>query len=910
MLNDDRHSRRDTAVDAPLVLALGADRADERAAVGGKAATLTRLLRAGLPVPNGFCLTTAAFRRFLVNAGAAPLVAELAAVPVADTDRLTNVGDRLRSQLQAAPMPLDLEQAILCAWDEILAGAACAVRSSATAEDLPDASFAGQQDTLLNVCGSAALLAAVRQCWISVFSKRTLAYRARLGIDHARVAMAVIVQELVPATTAGVLFTTNPLSARASEVLIEASYGLGEAVVSGRVSPDRFVVDRNTLAVMQRTVATKAIAVVTDPGGGVREQALDADTATTVCLSDALVQRVAQLGLAAERVFSAPQDVEWAVLHDDVFLLQSRPISVQPAPTPSAGHQVWTNMNVGEVIPDVVSPLTWSFLDRTMIRLFRDLLTGLGFDFREASLVGFVAGRLYFNLNTLVALGRVVPAGGSVDITAMLGGFQDDLAPYGGLAAIEANLPRVTLSRTKALRQLGAFIVWWLSQTTGATARNLATLTRDLGVAQRRDLTQLSETELLAAMNAGVARFWDAMLTVGGYAIVGVSYFSSLDSLCRRWLPEEHSIASQLLTGMGGLLSAEAGLDMWRLAAAAHAEPAVAQTLLGNKDFAATRAELAASDGGASFLRRWDDFMARHGHHARGEIELSNRRWADEPDEVLSQVRSYLRNMGGKDPVALHRAQAGERVRRTAAVRHRLSLAKRLAFDFVLRRAERGVRYRENVKSEGVRLTAVIRRLALELGQRATARGALHHAEDIFFVNFDELAALDDNASATALRARIVERRAELDLHKSISPPAIVVGTFDARSAVPAAVDGDGHRLSGLGVSAGVVSGPARVILQTTTDERILPGEILVAPFTDPGWTPYFQLAAGLVTDLGGLLSHGSIVAREYGLPAVVNVGSATRIIHTGDQLQIDGTRGEVRILRAVASTDGANRQA
>jgi rifampicin phosphotransferase len=268
---------------------------------------------------------------------------------------------------------------------------------------------------------------------------------------------------------------------------------------------------------------------------------------------------------------------------------------------------------------------------------------------------------------------------------------------------------------------------------------------------------------------------------------------------------------------------------------------------------------------------------------------------------VLAQVRSFLSNIGGKDPVATHRAQADEGARHAARLRQQLgNRAKRVLFDFLLRRARHGLVYRENVKSEAVRLMAHARQVALALGKLLQARGVIAQPDDIFYLHLDELSALHGNASAADLRAAVLRRRAEFERNLAITPPAVVVGQLDANEIEPEVVDAGTDRLCGLGVSPGVVTGPARVILHADAGARVLPGEILVAPFTDPGWTPYFQLAAGLVTDLGGLLSHGSIVAREYGLPAVVNVGPATRIIRTGDQLRLDGTRGEVRILERV----------
>ncbi len=895
-------SRTDVGAEALVVSLTQVGRGD-RWRVGGKAANLGELIGAGLPVPAGFCISTAAFRQMLARAAVAPTLAELATTQLGDGDGLQRIGDRLRGQLLSAPMAADLERAILAHWTETLAAAPCAVRSSATAEDLPDASFAGQQDTVLNVRDSAALLDAVRRCWASLFSQRALAYRQRAGIDHTRVDMGVVVQQLVRAEAAGVLFTINPVNHAGDAILIEGSYGFGEAVVSGRVTPDRFVVERDSLRVVERSVGTKTLEVVSAETGGVREQTVVASIAAAPCLSDVLVQRIAQHGIAAEQVFGEPQDIEWAVAGGEVFVLQSRPISTRPAPASFDDVQVWTNMNVGEVLPDVVSPLTWSFLDQALFSWFREMLKSMGFDVSRSPLIGRVGGRIYFNLNTVVALIRALPGGRNMDLTALMGG------QHGRMDIVEQHLPRVTLSRWRLLLPSSRLVAWWLTCTARRAERNLSAFASRLDSTIGRDLTTLGEPALLAELKDCVGQFRNELIPLGGYALMGASHFSNLDRLCQRWLPGEIGVANQLLTGIGGMSSAEAGLDMWRLAALAHQHPEVTHTLLEADAFAAARQRLHGTDGGAAFLARWDAFMRCHGHHARGEIELLNARWSEEPDYVFEQVRSYLRNMGGKNPVETHAAQASERTRRTAALRRRLrNPLKRLAFDVMLAGAQRGLRHRENAKSELVRLLALTRRVALELGQRLAGRGKLERPDGVFFLELHEISGVQAD-TADDVRPLIRERRAEFEHHQAITPPAVVVGRFDPAACPTQRLQDDVESLSGLGVSPGVVSGPARVILRADTTERILPGEILVAPFTDPGWTPYFQLAAGLVTDLGGLLSHGSIVAREYGLPAVVNVGSATRIIRTGDRLEIDGARGEVRILRSSQRTGDQRRR-
>jgi rifampicin phosphotransferase len=825
-----------------LVLPLHAVSTSQRSQVGGKAAALGALLSAGLPVPPGFCITTEAFRRFLATADAFPAVAALDSAP---PDRLAQLSATLRAQLAAAAMPLALEQAILSAWRDSLRAGACAVRSSATAEDLYDASFAGQLDTILNVCDAEALLQAVRQCWVSLFSERAVAYRARRGLGHGGVHMAVLVQEFVPATAAGVLFTVNPLTGRADEVLIEGSLGLGEAVVSGRVTPDRFVVHKQTQRIAQRSVSNKTCAVVPAREGGVVDQEITAEAAQTPALSDENIQRLAQLGGAAERLFGAPQDVEWAVAGREVVVLQSRPITTPLRQNAADDHQVWTNMNTGEILPDVISPLTWSFLERSVVRCLVDLMAWLGFDLDHSPLFGRIAGRVYFNLNTLVAIGKVLPNAMNADVTALFGGSHSDAEVRRCMAIVEQNLPHVQLVRRRLLRRLPTIMAWAVRHhSTRGAERGLAALAFRVEERRRRDHSALSESSLIAELHACVDLFREAMTLLGSYVIVGLSYFSSLHAACTRWLPAEPNAANQLVTGVGGMASAAAGLDMWRLALYAHERPSVARALLAGEGFAGTRTALAEGDGGTQFLTRWDAFMEQHGHHARGEVELMNQRWAETPDYVLAQVRSYLAHIGGKDPVAAHGVQTGVAAERAAAFRAQLgNPAKRLAFDFLLRRARHGVVYRENLKSEGIRLIALARQTALALGRRLEARGVIERPDDVFYLDLAELSA-QDGAPATDMRALVRRRRAEFEQHLSLTPPAVVVGELAPGDVESEVVDGGTDRLCGLGVSPGVVTGPARVISRADADERVLPGEILVAPFTDPGWTPTFSSPA------------------------------------------------------------------
>jgi pyruvate,water dikinase len=871
--------------------------------VGGKAANLGRMLEAGLPVPGGFCVSTAGFRLWIeTNSDAAPLLDRLDHLAPEAAAEIRETAAALRRSLAASPVPEPVEGAIRA----IAAPGPWAVRSSATAEDLPEASFAGQHDSVLNVRGPEPLLDAVRGCWASLFSDRAVFYRLKNRIPNRAVAMAVVVQEMVPAEVSGVMFTANPLTGDTTRMVIEGAPGLGESLVSGKVNPDRRMVDKEPLRVIE-------------PAGPGQP-----------CLTDAIIGRLGELGLRAERLFGGPQDIEWAARDGQVFLLQSRPITALPlAPLPehevgaAPEVEVWTNANIMEALPDVVVPMAWSFMQVLFNDFLYPVIRRLGLDPDRRPLVQLIAGRAYLNVRTLSEL--VQQPGGPIQIDAIaaFGGLHNGLGkvirfePTPGLRSM--NLPR--------LLRLARLVCWLLPGLIGQRGLIERWGRRVFGDLARTPPTELSDEQLAAhpfallrlatlteaAAPASLARskalaflrplmpgeahrttaaaVWMAAGAVGGST--GLFY------LARRWLGDtDRSLANRLLAGAEEMWSAENGLALLRLAAWGRGHPALKQALLEPMPFAALEGKLAGVARGLEFLERWRAFMESHGHQARGGMDLFQPRWSEMPDFVLDNLRVYLRFDETSDPLVLQARQRREREVLLAQCRKRLrNPLKRWLFTFLVRTGRRGLAQRENVKNDGVRLVAVVRRIALEAGRRLVARGALSRPDDVFYLRLEELGPVLLGRPAFDVSSVIAARKADYARDKLLCPPPVIVGRYEPDAREPVGAIPQPRTLQGLPVSPGLVIGRARVILQADAAGRVQPGEILVAPYTDPGWTPYFLAAAGIVVDVGGLLSHGSVVAREYGIPAVVNVGPATRLIRTGQRLEVDGNRGTVTIL-------------
>lgn len=862
-----------------LVILLEAIQDTGISAVGAKALSLARMSRIGLPVPPGFCITAAAFREHLelnnLISRIKSMVEELKdASPAARKSALSN----LRQAIIDAPLADTLRQRIEYHYRE-LGAKYVAVRSSATAEDLPGHSFAGQYDTYLGIEDLAGCIEAVRKCWASLWTDRAYDYRQKNGFDHLAVNMAVIVQSLVEADASGVIFTADPVNGYKSRIIIEIVPGLGDTLVSGKATPQRFVVAKKKCRIVSKNLTSE------------------------LCITDSVVKRLAKLGKKVEKHFDSPQDIEWAIRDNKIFLLQVRPITTVPSKKSWEDRQVWTNLNIGEALPDVLTPITWSMVQLLLDNMFRALSGLINIELAGNPLYGQIAGRAYFNINTGIGMFRYLLPNLLDDdygLNDIWGGDQGKMHEIGRLNMQEEDIPDLKFRLVKTIFKL-PISVWRLFSHNLKRGElfvvKMRTKNRQL---QALDIGSMSEAELGEHMTFLIedgSKFGDAIL----YIITGLFAISALYKVSNKWLGEkDNTLANNLLmAGMGEMSSVQAGLDLWCLSAKVREFPEVEEVIVSSDNWQTVREKIVGVPGGDQFLHNWDEFMVEHGHHCYGEMELFNPRWCETPNYILFLVRGYITGGDETNPIEKRRGRAQQRKQLVQQSRDRLiNPIKRFIFNYFLDRAMRGAVLRENWKSEGVRYLTLFRRSLMELGQRLNNRGVLENQDDIFFLKLEEIEPVTQNKTDFDFKKIIVQRRAEYEKNKAVTPPKVVIGKFDPDNFVSDTIDTDTEVLTGLAVSPGVVTGKARVILRADADQQVLAGEILVAPFTDPGWTPCFVPAAAIVMDQGGLLSHGSIIAREYGIPAVVNVGPATKIIKTGQTIRVDGNRGIVRLLQ------------
>jgi phosphohistidine swiveling domain-containing protein len=895
--------------DSPLVLPLKALDASQLSLVGGKGANLGELMRAGLPVPEGFCVTTRAYELVSQQADLEELLHELATTNASDIHRLEEYAATIRDRLRAVTIPPDLVEVLRDAYQQLIHDAplAVAVRSSATAEDLPFASFAGQQDTILNVITFDALLDAVRRCWASLWNARAVSYRASNGIDARTVRLAVVVQRMIDATVAGVLFTANPLTGRRHQAVIDANPGLGEAVVSGAVTPDHFVVNTNNGEIVQRRLGEKRLQVRALPGGGTEQQEL-ANGDKTSCLTDEQITALVQLGKQVEAHFGAPQDTEWAIdIDGKLWLTQARPITtLYPLPTNAPASEenlrVYFSINVAQGVYRPLTPMGVSLfrlLTATGARTTgfpqRDMLAGPAFLVEAAQ-------RLFFDLTPMFrsTLGHSL-------IIQVMGQLEARSGPVFQQLASDPRLTLIPTSRWAVIRKVLSLLI-------RSRVRPLFLLVQALlnpkaaRANQERLQVQIRSWSQLpphATPRKLLTTIEQTVLTKFPFIMFNIMPIIFLVF----GLP---AIAKRLLKGLAtedefqvirrGLLynpTTEMNLKLWQLAQRLREEPAIVALFQDKQSVQLAQAYREASLP-PLLQQGLVDFLSLYGHRAVAEIDMGLPRWSEDPTYLLGMLANYIQL---NDPDAAPDVQFQRSVQEAEAMVQTLTRrARRRSWlrgqltAFCLHRIRELSGLREVPKFDFVLLMAAVRRYMIAIGEALAQSHRLETAEDIFFITFKEV---HEALAAQDMRILVQERRAsyERELGRRHIPRIMLSdGTEPEAEASLEQESITGNMLKGAPASAGVVTGKARVILDPT-GAHLEPGEILVAPSTDPGWTPLFFTASGLVMEMGGPMSHGAIVAREYGIPAVVGVAGALDQISTGQQITVDGSRGIITLM-------------
>ncbi|MGW3570013.1 rifamycin-inactivating phosphotransferase [Streptomyces sp. NPDC000941] len=852
------------------------------AVVGGKGAHLGGLSRIeGIRVPGGFCVTTDAFRRIMAEAPSIDdRLDQLSRLNPEDREAIGTLSAQIRETIEGTAIPGDLAAAITRALARLGEQAAYAVRSSATAEDLPTASFAGQQDTYLNVVGPTAILQHVSRCWASLFTERAVTYRQRNGIDHRTVHMAVVVQQMVFPDAAGILFTADPVTGNRKVATVDAGFGLGEALVSGLVNPDVFKVRDGE--VVAKAIAAKQRAVHALPAGGTREVAIDAQRQEQPALTDAQVVRLVQLGRRIEAHFGRPQDIEWCLVDDGFRIVQSRPITTL-FPIPETGDQenhVYVSVGHQQMMTDPMKPLGLSVWQLTAMapmhvaggRLFVDATRRLASPASRAAL--------------LDVMGRGDPLVRDALETVL---DRDDFVPSLPDAGPGGSSPPFRSASDPIETDPGIVI-----ELIERSQASIAALERDIRTKTGPALFDF----LLEAFEEHKRVLGDPLNMQAIMAGMEATWW--LNDKLQEWLGEKNAADTLTLSAPDNITS-EMGLALLDVADVIRPHPEVVAFLEGVEDEGFLD-ELGKLAGGTEAHDAIEGYLDRYGMRCVGEIDITRPRWRERPTTLVPVILDNVRNFG---PGAA--ARRFEQGRQKAQKKEQDLLTRLRALPDGDRKADEAKRmidrvrtfigYREYPKYGIVSRYFVYKQALLEEAERLVQANVLPEKEDIFYLTFQEL---HDVVRSNQVDDQLVQQRKDaFRSYHALTPPRVLTSDGEAVTGAYRRDDVPAGALIGLPVSAGTIEGRARVILDLAEAE-LEAGDILVTTFTDPSWSPLFVGIAGLVTEVGGLMTHGAVIAREYGLPAVVGVEQATRLIRDGQRIRVHGTDGWVEILHPV----------
>jgi rifampicin phosphotransferase len=879
----------------PYVLPFSEVGADSVALVGGKGANLGEMARAGFPVPPGFCVTTAAYREFV--AASPELDGLLDALEGTDPDDLSRngeLGQRIRDHLTTLPVPDAVRASVLSAWREMGPERPYAVRSSATAEDLPTASFAGQQDTYLNVRGEVHLLDAVRRCWASLFTDRAIAYRATNGFLHRSVLLSVVVQRMVLPEVSGIMFTADPITGRRETVSIDASFGIGEALVSGLVTADLYQVRSG--AIVTKRIARKALAVRGLPDGGTVTEEVPANDQERQALPDELILELAALGSRIEGHFGRPQDIEWCRSGGAFYVVQSRPITTLYPPPEARDGRLHLYVSFGHVqmMTEPIKPLGLSAI-RTLFPVGDRTPAG------ESEIVQEAGSRLFVDLNPILSYGRLRDAVPRVLTNA------DEKAARAVAAFLERPDYRAALGpgrrvSLRTVRAVGPIVAEILAALVYRDfSGGIAPVERAMAESVARwqkALDEASGPERIARIRGMLRSLFPDVLRMKILQNVapGILAYRLIESLSSRWLGDAAELGD-LAKAPRGNVTTEMGLALGDLADVVRARPGTIERLRAADD-TTLLPSLDGVPGGEDVRQAIGAFLRRYGMRCTGEIDLTRPRWSEAPTQLVPAIESHMRS---SSPGEHRRAfLAGEGRAERAAV----TLLERLRgtpFGWLKRRVMRRlitvyrsrIGLREHPKFYVVQLFDLAKRGILREAQELTDAGILSSPDDVSLLSLSEIESILRRRQID--RHLLEERRDRFARDGSLRPPRLITSEGEVVEAPP----GEGvpaGALAGTAASAGVVEGRARVV-RKLEEAKIEKGDILIAPYTDPAWTPLFPIAAGLVTEVGGLMTHGAVVAREYGIPAVVGVDGATEAIKDGALVRVNGTQGYVEVV-------------
>ncbi|CAG9614042.1 rifamycin-inactivating phosphotransferase RphC [Bacillus rhizoplanae] len=852
--------------------------------VGGKGLNLGELSKIqGIQVPEGFCITTVGYQKAIEqNETFQALLDQITMLKVEDRDQIGEISKKIRQIIMEVEIPSDVVKAVADYLSQFGDENAYAVRSSATAEDLPHASFAGQQDTYLNIIGKEAILQHIRKCWASLFTDRAVIYRIQNRFDHRQVYLSVIVQRMVFPQASGILFTADPITSNRKLLSIDASFGLGEALVSGLVSPDCYKVQEDKI--VDKMIATKKLAIYALKEGGTETQQIDPDQQKTQTLTEQQILQLARIGRQIEAYFGCPQDIEWCLVDDTFYIVQSRPITTL-YPIPEVNDQenhVYVSVGHQQMMTDPLKPLGMS--------LFQ--LTSFGPRFKAG-------GRLFVDVTHQLAS----PDSRKMLLDAM--GQHDPLMKDALITIIERRDFIKSLTNDKQEQSSGKSNKSVSSANSQAQIENDPTIVSDLIKRSQTSIEELKQniqtksgSDLIDFILEDIQQLKKILFDPQSSAVfmAAINASSWINEKMNKWLGEKNA-ADTLSQSVPNNITSEMGLALLDVADVIRPYPEVIDYLQHVKDDNFLD-ELVKFDGGQETQDAIYTYLSKYGMRCSGEIDITTTRWSEKPTTLIPVILGNIKNFEpnasnrkfeqGRQEALKKEQELLDRLKQLPDGEQKAKETKRM-IDLI----RNFIGYREYPKYGMVNRYFVYKQALLKEAEQLAQANVIHEKEDIYYLTFEEL---HEVVRTNKLDYQIISKRKdEYKLYEKLTPPRVITSDGEIIAGEYKRENLPAEAIVGLPVSSGVIEGRARVILNME-DADLEDGDILVTSFTDPSWTPLFVSIKGLVTEVGGLMTHGAVIAREYGLPAVVGVENATKLIKDGQRIRVHGTEGYIEI--------------
>ncbi|MED1092390.1 phosphoenolpyruvate synthase [Bacillus paramycoides] len=850
--------------------------------VGGKGLNLGELSNIqGIQVPEGFCVTTVGYEKAIEqNEGFQALLNQLTRLKIEDRDRIGEISKKIRGTIMEVEIPSNVAEVVARYLSRFGNEHAYAVRSSATAEDLPYASFAGQQDTYLNIIGKEAILQHVRKCWASLFTDRAVIYRMQNGFEHSQVSICVVVQRMIFPQASGILFTADPITSNRKVLSIDASFGLGEALVSGLVSADNYKVKEGEI--VDKMIATKKLAIYALIEGGTETKQIDPTQQKIQTLTEQQILQLARIGRQIEAYFGCPQDIEWCLVDDIFYIVQSRPITTL-YPIPEANDQenhVYISVGHQQMMTDAMKPLGLSFF----------LLTTRA-PMRKAG------GRLFVDATQRLAS----PASREFLINTL--GKSDPLIRDALTTVIERDDFIKLLPDDEKEKNVGKSMPSASSQ---PQIENDPAIVTDLIKNSQASIEELKQNiqtksgvDVLDFILEDIQQLRKVLFNPQSIAVImaGMDASSWINEKMEQWLGEKN-VADILSQSVQNNITSEMGLSLLDVADMIRPYPEVIEYLQHIKDESFLD-ELVKFKGGEKARDAIYTFLNKYGMRCSGEIDITKTRWSEKPTTIIPMILNNMRDFEAgaskwkfeeglqealkKEEELLNRLpHVPDGVQKVEETKRMISLIRNFTG------------YREYPKYGMINRYFIYKQALLKEAEQLMQNSVIHEIEDIYYLTFEEL---HEVVRTNKLDYEVInKRKSEYKLYEKLTPPRVITSDGEIITGKYKRENLPAEAIVGLPVSSGVIEGRARVIL-SMEDANLEDGDILVTAFTDPGWTPLFVSIKGLVTEVGGLMTHGAVIAREYGLPAVVGVEHATKLIKDGQRIRVHGTEGYIEIL-------------